>query len=249
MPAKPGYNPGMTRPIPNPDPIGVIFDMDGVLVDSAAPHRDSWKRLAAEAGGHVTDEQFARTFGRQNRDIIPILFGPVDDTRLDELADRKETIYRDLIRNDPPIVPGVTNLIRDLHTRGARLAVGSSGPRKNIRLVLDAMGAYDLFTAIVSGDDVSRGKPDPQVFELAAARLDLPPHRCVVIEDAPVGIEAARAAGARTVAVTLYHPPEAFHGADLILPTLSDSTADAIVTLLHGSPVDDSSTPAAGSCP
>jgi beta-phosphoglucomutase family hydrolase len=224
-----------TAPLPTPRDIGVIFDMDGVLVDSAAPHRESWKRLAAEIGGRITDEQFTRTFGRQNRDIIPILFGPVDEVRLCVLADRKETIYRDLVRTDPPIVPGVIELIRDLHGRGVRLAIGSSGPLANIRLVLEAMDVSELFTAIVSGDDVTRGKPDPQVFQLAAERLSLPPHRCVVIEDAPVGIQAAKAAGANAVAVALYHPPEVFDGADLTVSSIMELAADRVMSLVFSS--------------
>jgi len=220
------------RQAANP-PIGVIFDMDGVLVDSAAPHRESWKALAREIGGHVTDDQFHRSFGRQNRDIIPILFGPTEDDRLEKLADRKEAIYRDLIRANPPIVPGAIQLIQELDRLGVRLAVGSSGPLPNIELVLHAMGVRDLIRAIVSGDDVARGKPDPQVFQLAAQRLALPPHRCIVLEDAPVGIQAAHAAGTIPVAVAFYHPATAFNGARLIVPRLADLHASALLQLLN----------------
>lgn len=213
--------------------VGVIFDMDGVLVDSAAPHLRSWQLLAEECGGSVTDEQFAGTFGRQNRDIIPILFGPVSEPRMQALADRKEDIYRDLIREDPPIIEGAVELIRGLREAGAALAVGSSGPPANIELVLVSMGVQSCISVVVSGDDVTRGKPDPQVFSLTADRLGLAPARCVVIEDAPVGLEAARAAGVRSVAITLYHPADAFEKADLVVPRLVDLTVEQVILLVR----------------
>jgi len=210
---------------------GVIFDMDGVLVDSAAPHLRSWELLARENGGNVTREQFAGTFGCQNRDIIPLLFGPVSETRMRTLGDRKEQIYRELIRDHPPIVDGAVSLIRGLHGAGAGLAVGSSGPRENIELIVDTMGIADCVSAVVSADDVTRGKPDPQVFTLAADRLGVPPRRCVVIEDAPVGVQAARAAGMHSVAVLIYHPPSALQGADRLVSCLADLTVEDVVTL------------------
>ncbi len=211
--------------------IGVIFDMDGVLVDSAAAHFQSWLLLAREHGGKVTEEEFNRTFGQQNRDIIPMLFGQVSDARLNQLADRKEQIYRDLIRGEPPIVPGAVELVHNLHDAGARLAVGSSGPRENIELVLDAMGVRGRIRVVVSGDDVTRGKPDPQVFTMAADRLNVPASRCVVIEDAPAGVEAARAAGALAVAVLIYHPASAFGPADCLVPCLADLSVSRILSL------------------
>lgn len=212
--------------------IGVIFDMDGVLVDSADAHFRSWQLLAEECGVTVTQAQFAETFGRQNRDIIPRLFGSMSPQRLTALADRKEQLYRDLIRKRPPIVDGAAELARDLRDRGARLAVGSSAPRENIDLILAALDWCDAEFAVVSGEDVSRGKPDPEVFVRAAEQLKLPPGRCVVIEDAPVGIQAAHAAGAKAVAILLYHAAEAFENPDLVVPRLADLSAKELIDLL-----------------
>lgn len=218
---------------------GVIFDMDGVLVDSADAHFHSWQLLVEKCGGSITRDQFASTFGRQNRDIVPILFGDVDNARLQSLADRKEAIYRDLIREHPPIVKGASSLIHALHENGIRMAIGSSGPRENIQLIVSAMGAADSISVIVSGDDVTRGKPDPQVFALAADRLGLCPEQCVVIEDAPVGIQAARAAGAHTVAVLLYHSAEALADADCTVARLADLTVEKTMALARN---DDATT-------
>lgn len=213
--------------------IGVIFDMDGVLVDSAAPHLRSWQLLAEECGGTVTQEQFSRTFGQQNRDIVPILFGLVSEKRMQQLANRKEELYRDIIRCDPPIIQGAVELVRDLHQAGVALAVGSSGPAENIDLVLSSMGVKECIAVVVSGDDVTRGKPDPQVFTTAADRLGIEPSRCVVIEDAPVGVEAAKVAGARTVAVLLYHQADAFDGADLVVQRLADLSVRKVFSLVR----------------
>lgn len=215
---------------------GVIFDVDGVLVDSAAPHEESWKALAVELGRRITSAQFAATFGRQNRDIIPLLFGESDPNRIAALSERKEIIYRQLIRGRVPLVRGAVSLVRALHATGAGLAIGSSGPRENIDLVVHALDASDMFHAIVSAEDVTRGKPDPQVFLLAAERLGRASANCVVIEDAPVGVTAARRAGCKPVAVLMHHPESAFGEACRVYPTLSDITAADIVTLAGSSP-------------
>ena len=212
--------------------IGVIFDIDGVLIDSAGPHFESWRQLVQEYDGSVTEEQFASTFGRTNSDIIPILFGEVSENRMRTLGDRKEEIYRKLIRAAPPLIDGAPELIRVLHEAGVLLAVGSSGPRENVELVMEALGARDLMSAMVSADDVTRGKPDPQVFAIACERLGLEPARCVVVEDAPAGIEAARAAGARSVAVLMHHPAESFEQADRIVDRLADLSVQQLVSLV-----------------
>ncbi|MFQ5413131.1 MAG: HAD family hydrolase [Phycisphaerae bacterium] len=214
--------------------IGVIFDMDGVLVDSADAHWRSWRQLADECGATVTEAQFAATFGRQNRDIIPFVFGDMPDATCRRYADRKESIYRDLIRDDAPVVPGAVELVNRLYAAGAKLAVGSSAPRANIDLILDIMRVRDLISVVVSGDDVTRGKPDPQVFALCCRRLGLPPHQCVVIEDAPAGVEAAKAAGARAVAVLIHHPADAFARADMMVARLGDLTPAAVVSVVAG---------------
>ncbi len=213
---------------------GVIFDMDGVLVDSADAHLQSFQLLARENGKEVTKAQFATTFGRQNRDIIPILIGETDEAAVAVLADRKEAIYRDLVRDDMPVVEGAVALIEALHSRGAKLAVGSSGPLPNVELVLEAMGVSDMMHAIVSGDDVMRGKPHPDVFVQACRRLDLSPCHCIVIEDAPAGIAAAKAAGTYAVAVMIHYARDAFTGADMIVERLGDLSVDDLLSLISG---------------
>ncbi len=176
---------------------GVLFDMDGVLVDSYQAHFESWKKLAAEIGRTFSEAEFVKGFGRTSREIIleqwaDRLWTPGEVAELDQ---RKEWLYRGIIGRSFPEMDGATDLIRELHQAGIGVAVGSSGPPENVDLVIDNLGIAHLVSCRVTARDVSRGKPDPQVFELAARGLGLEPRSCCVIEDAPAGIRAAHGAG------------------------------------------------------
>jgi beta-phosphoglucomutase len=175
----------------------VIFDMDGVLVDTYHAHFRSWLAMAEAEGLSFTEAQFAPTFGRTSREIIAAFWGDgrYDDAAIAALDAQKEAAFRDLVAADFPAMPGARELLRSLRAAGFALAVGSSGPPENVELALDRLGCGELFGAVVTGRDVVRGKPDPQVFLLAAERLGVAPSRCAVVEDAPPGIAAARAAG------------------------------------------------------
>jgi beta-phosphoglucomutase len=182
--------------------ICVIFDMDGVLVDSYRAHFESWQRVAAEQGVAYTEKEFAWSFGRTSREIIKGTWGHPEfsDDRIRAIDARKEALFREIIGRDFPMMDGARDLIDALRHGGFRVAVGSSGPPENVRLVIEKLGGAQLFDAVVTGMDVQRGKPDPQVFLLAADRAGVPPASCVVIEDARPGIEAARRAGMASVA-------------------------------------------------
>lgn len=212
---------------------GIIFDMDGVLVDSAGPHYESWRRMAREIGRDMSEEDFRRTFGRQNRDIIPMVLGIDDPDEVQRLGDRKEEIYRELIAESVPAVDGAADLVRSLRAAGFRLAIGSSGPPENVEAVLQGMGIAELFSARATSREVSRGKPDPQVFTVAADMLGLEPRACAVVEDAPAGIEAALAAGAVAVALAGQHPVDKLGRAHLVVESLRDLTPERFRRLLE----------------
>jgi len=211
--------------------VGIIFDLDGVLVDSADAHYESWRRLGEELGKTITRPQFHATFGRRNGEIIPEFFGPSSESKIKQLGDRKEVIYRDLIRTHPQIAPGATKLLGDLRLLDARIAIGSSAPIENIEIIVVAANWSKFFDAIISAADVTKGKPDPQVFSKSCERLQLPPHRCVVIEDAAVGVQAAKAAGTHCVGIVMHATREALRGADLIVDRLSDLSAQTLISL------------------
>jgi beta-phosphoglucomutase len=177
--------------------LGVIFDVDGVLVDSYDAHYESWKMLGRERGFEMTEEQFVRTFGRTSREVIRDCWPHLatSDEAVKELDDRKEALYRDILRDNFPAMDGARELIDALAAAGFRLGVGSSGPPPNVELTLEQLGRKEAFAAVVTGQDVKFGKPNPQVFLIGAERLGLPPSQCLVVEDAPAGVQAAHAGG------------------------------------------------------
>ncbi len=216
------------------DQLAVIFDMDGVLVDSYRAHLESWRMMAREYGVEMTDRQFAVTFGRTSRDIIAHFWGDgLAEDRIAEMDGRKETLYRRIIAADFPEMDGARDLVATLHADGFRLAVGSSGPPENVRVAIDGLGLPECFDAAVTGMDVTRGKPDPQVFLLAAGKLGIDPSCCAVVEDAPAGIEAARRAGMVAIAITGTAPREKLADADLIVDSLAELSPAAIADLIQ----------------
>ncbi|MEN6498282.1 MAG: beta-phosphoglucomutase family hydrolase [Thermoguttaceae bacterium] len=214
--------------------VGVIFDMDGVLVDSYQAHFESWRMIAAEEGLTITEKQFAATFGRTSREIIAAWWGEeLTEAEIRKLDDRKEAAYRQILANDFPAMPGVRALIERLHNAGMALAIGSSGPPENIEVILDHLQAQSLFQAVVSGADVTRGKPDPQVFLKAAQRLGIPPDRCVVVEDAPLGVDAAHGAGAAAIGfASTGRTREGLAKAELVVDSLEEITPEVVRRLV-----------------
>lgn len=215
----------------------VIFDVDGVLVDSYDAHFRSWRDVLAENGLALDEDGFAQTFGRTSREIIAKFWGDdVDDVRARAIDDRKEALYRDLVRDAFPAMAGAVELIDALRVAGFVLGVGSSAPPANVELTLACLGRSGAFAAIVTGRDVSRGKPDPQVFLLAAERLGVDPGRCAVIEDAPAGIRAASAAGMASVALlgTASADALAEAGARLTVGSLRELSPATLASLIDG---------------
>ncbi len=211
----------------------VIFDVDGVIVDSYRPHFEGWRRMLAELGEEFTEETFRGTFGRTNRDIFADLFGDkYSDADVLVAAERKEALYREIIRADFPAIDGAVELIDALADAGFRLAVGSSGPPENVALTIECLGRGEKIAARVTGADVERGKPDPQVFQLAAEKLGVAPHECVVVEDATVGVAAAKAAEMACVALTGTATREQLGEADLVVDSLRELSAERITALI-----------------
>jgi beta-phosphoglucomutase family hydrolase len=210
----------------------VIFDWDGVVVDSSAHHERSWEILAAQRGLPLPADHFKRGFGKKNNVIIPDLGWATKPEEVDALAHEKEEIYRSLVRAkgiDP--LPGVRELLAALRDGKIPCAIASSTERANLDLPLDLMGIRDFFAVTVSGEDVVHGKPDPAVFLLAAERLGLAPSDCVVIEDALVGIEAAKRAGMPVIAVATTNPIGALASAGDAVAGMADITMERLAAL------------------
>lgn len=219
--------------------LGVVFDLDGVLIDSHDQHERSWFQLAEERALPLTPEQFKESFGMRNVMCIPHVFRwtePDDLETIGALGDRKEALYRELIAADgiAPL-PGVVALLESLAAAGVPVSLGSSTARKNIEVCFATTGLDRFFGDRITGaEDVRRGKPHPDVFLEAARKIGVPPQRCLVVEDAHVGVEAGLAAGMRVLAVTTTHPRESFaeSGVARIVDSLAELDAEAVRALL-----------------
>ena len=204
--------------------VGAIFDWDVVLIDSSAHHEASWERLAKERGLPLPEGHFKRGFGMKNEVVIPKVLQWGDQSELvQELSLRKEALYREIIlERGISTLPGAREWLDQLHENGIPCVIGSSTHRLNIEVSLQVLGLKDFFASIVSAEDVSHGKPDPEVFLVAASRIDRPPSQCVVFEDALVGIEAAHRGGMKVVAVASTNPFEALKNADVVVHRLDE---------------------------
>src|SRR5437764_6492811 len=208
----------------------VLWDVDGTLIDSSEYHWLSWRDALAAEDFPLTREQFAATFGQRNDEILRAYFPRHTPEDLARVGDAKERRYRELIRaRGIELLPGVRRWLDKLRREGWLQAVASSAPRLNLDAVLSALGLEDYFAAVASAEDVTAGKPDPQVFLAAAHKLGVPPSACVVVEDAPAGTEAARRAGMRSIGVLSSHGELQ---ADIVVRTLEELPDTAFDELL-----------------
>ncbi len=213
-------------------PGGVLWDLDGTLVDSAGHHWIAWRDTLAAEGRAVQPSDFANTFGKRNDEILSELFGRgLDPAWVERVSETKERAYRRLLRERGlALLPGAHDWLVRLRRDGWKQALASSAPQPNIDAALSALDLGRLLDAVVSADAVGRGKPDPAIFLEAARRLGLPPGRCVVVEDAPAGLEGARRAGMRSIGVLSDH--HARLEADVVVPSLEALGRGAFEALL-----------------
>ncbi len=213
-----------------------IFDHDGVLVDSLEPHQRAWVELGRRTGLAFTPELIHETFGMTNPTIFRRLLG--DAITAEEIArysDLKEVCYRDAARGSLHLMDGVRDVLDALTERGVKLAIGSSGVRPNLELTVEECGLVGRFAAIASLEDITHGKPDPEVFLVAAVKAGVDPSRAVVFEDAAVGIQAAKAAGMYAIGLTTTRPAADLHaaGADEVVENLIGYDVDALLGILR----------------
>jgi len=199
-------------------PLAFVFDMDGTMVDSMPAHARSWEVFTRRHGIRMpVAEVLRKTTGRTGVECIRILMGEdIADARAVELINEKEALYRDFFSREFREVKGFREFARQALQRGLKLAVATAGDRNNIAFALGHLKLAQRPDAIVGGDEGIAGKPAPDLFLEAARRLQVPAAQCIVFEDAPFGIEAARRAGMRAVAVCTTHSPEELAGPHVI---------------------------------
>jgi beta-phosphoglucomutase family hydrolase len=209
----------------------VLWDMDGVIVDTYEGHFVAWKQSLDEVGQSYDEDTFRRTFGMNNRLIMATVFGrELDEEFIQKVSDRKEEIFRRDIKGKVQTLPGVLDWLERFKIMGLKQAVASSAPQANIDALLTELEIRDYFLAEAAGATL-KGKPNPAVFLLAAKLLGVDPSNCLVIEDSIVGVEAAKSAGCQCVAVLTTNKASDLTLADLIVEDLSFFTEEMLKSL------------------
>jgi beta-phosphoglucomutase len=210
----------------------VLWDLDGTLVDSGEQHFQAWRAVTEKLGQPMDRQRFAESFGKRNDTIVAENFGKkVSAADVKRIGDEKEELYRRLVREQGlELLPGAWDWLQRLEAAGWRQAVATSGPRANPEAVLPVVGLGSFFDAVLGGEDVSAGKPDPEIFLAAAKRVGVGRERAIVVEDAPAGLLAGRRAGMRTIGVL--SPHFASLDADVVVASLADLPLDAFDRLV-----------------
>jgi len=212
----------------------VIWDMDGVIADTAPYHFKAWQEAFQERGVSFTEDDFRRNFGQRNDTIIRNTLGEdISSGEIDAITTEKEENFRQRVKDNIKPLPGSVKLIKALKERGFVQALASSAPIENIQLITRGLGIENFFQVIVSGREVKEGKPSPQGFLLAAKKLEVKPQSCVVIEDAIAGVLAAKRGNMHCVAVTNTHPKMSLKEADLVVNTLEKVTPSDLEGLIR----------------
>jgi len=220
-----------------PPNLGILFDWDGVIIDSSRQHEASWERLAAEERLGLPTDHFVQGFGKKNEWIIPnLLQWSHAEDEIHRLSLRKETLYRRIVVEEGlHTLPGVHAFLQRLRDAGIPTCIGSSTHRENIETILDVLGLEGFFDGKVTAEDVTHGKPHPDVFLKAAAKVGCNPSACIVFEDAFAGIEAARAGGMKVVGVATTHPASVLRGkVDRVVHRLDELSVADLRALVDG---------------
>ena len=210
----------------------VLWDLDGVIADTGTYHCHAWQIIFGERGIEFTEEHFMRHFGQRNDTIIrDTVSADISQVVMDAIASEKEATYRRLIADNIQALPGAMELLESLREHGIKSAIASSAPPENVQVITRGLGIEDCFQAIACGREVTEGKPSPQIYLLAASKLEIRPVNCVVIEDAVAGVTGAKRAGMKCIAVTNSHPQDSLQEADLIVDTLEEVNVDVLTGL------------------
>ncbi len=213
----------------------VIFDMDGVIVDSNPTHKIALKQFCEQHGYHLTDDELkTKIYGRANKDWLPDLFGDqMTPAEYKKLADKKESLFRKLF--EPIIRPlnGLIDFLEMLRANDIPRAIASSAPPENVRFTLEKTGTKKYFDIVLDESSFTKGKPDPEIYVTTVSLMHYPPDRCIVFEDSLAGVAAARAAGCKVVGVTTTHPREDFFGTDLVIDNFENQELENLANLVQ----------------
>ncbi|MEL7835072.1 HAD family phosphatase [Fodinibius sp. Rm-B-1B1-1] len=213
---------------------GVIFDMDGVIVDSNPAHKKAIQIFCKKHNQDVSKTFLEnRLYGRTNKEWIPELFGKISDKKLQELADEKEQMFRDMFAPEDHIVEGIHSFLDELKNNNIPMAVATSAPGENADYILSGLSIAHYFDAILDSSHVTTGKPDPEVYLKAADHLNKKPTNCIVFEDSVSGVAAGRKAGAEVVGVLTTHTNEELSPCAMTINNFVDLTVQQTTELIY----------------
>ncbi|HSW89110.1 MAG TPA: HAD family phosphatase [Candidatus Saccharimonadales bacterium] len=197
----------------------VLFDMDGTMVDNTAYHKKAWEEFYKRHHMEFSDEDFRVKFsGKNNKQIFQMIFGEdIFDEEVNKFADEKESLYRELYAPYIKPIDGLLEFIEKLKQKGIKIAVATTAIKENRDFILNALKLNNTFDAIIGYEDVAKGKPDPEIFLKAATALNVKPETCIVFDDAPSGIEAAKRVGMKTVGLLTSHTKEELNADNTII--------------------------------
>lgn len=219
----------------NTTKIAVLFDMDGVLVDNMAYHKDSWFKFCNRYNLPLTEEEFVSfVSGRVAKEVLEHLFRrPLTPEEISRYTEEKEELYRKIYKPHIKPMPGLINFLQSLKENKVALAVGTSAPTSNIDFTLVTTGLKPFFDKIVDASFVKKGKPDPEIYLKAADFLQVLPQNCVVVEDSLLGIQAGIQAGMKVIGVTTTHAKEELTQPHLLIQDFREITYDQVKALLQ----------------
>jgi beta-phosphoglucomutase len=209
---------------------GIVFDMDGVLVDSHPVHRVAWSKFLATVGKSVSDEGLSFILaGRRREEILRHFLGDLQEAKIAEYGRQKDSFFQENF-HDVKLIPGVREFLELLETAGLKSAIATSASSARTRGTLRRLHLGTRFSTIVTGDDVEVGKPDPAVYTLVAQRMNSSPENLVVFEDAPCGVQSAKSAGMRCIGLSTNGRAEALLqcGADFVVPDFLDLSVESL---------------------
>ncbi|HMJ69841.1 MAG TPA: HAD family phosphatase [Cyclobacteriaceae bacterium] len=212
---------------------GIIFDMDGVIVDSNPYHKIALKEFCSGHGHELSDEQLLkRIYGRTNREWLTNLFGTLPEDQLLEYTDEKETLFRKLFNDDIKPVKGLVKFLDMLDANKILRAIGTSAPRSNVDFTLSRTNLTNYFPTILNDTFVTHSKPHPEIYLKSAEALGLPNRQCIVIEDSLSGVEAGEKAGSKVVGITTTHTREELAHCALVIDDFEGLTLEMLEKLL-----------------
>jgi beta-phosphoglucomutase len=213
--------------------IAFLFDMDGVIIDSNPFHKISLKQFCKKYGHDLSEDQLReKIYGRTNKDWLVNVFGKLDEKKLQQYADEKEALFRELYANDIKPLDGLLSFLDKMDQQNIPRAIATSAPRANVDFTLAKTATAKYFQVILDESFVSKGKPDPEIYLKTAAALKFNPGNCVVFEDSLSGVKAGKAAGCKVVGVTTTHSRQELAETDLVIDNFEELDPQELINRL-----------------